>query len=94
MRGIIQKRCNPGDESEINPIDIEFFVVKKGIHSRIKHILHLFCTSRILDDGVSQSSSSSSFVLGRFPAERTKLPPLAFPSSFSPMSILAIGPNP
>ena len=34
------------------------------------------------------------FVLGRFPAERTKLPPLAFPSSFSPMFILAIGPNP
>ena len=36
MRGIIQKRCNPGDESEINPIDIEFFVIKKGIHSKNK----------------------------------------------------------
>ena len=32
MRGIIQKRCKPGDESEFNAIDIEFFVVKKGIH--------------------------------------------------------------
>jgi hypothetical protein len=32
MRGIIQKRCNPGDESEFNAIDIEFIVVKKGIH--------------------------------------------------------------
>ena len=29
MRGIIQKRCNPGDESEFTAIDIEFFVVKK-----------------------------------------------------------------
>jgi len=36
MRGIIQKRCKPGDESEFNAIDIEFFVVKKGIHSKDK----------------------------------------------------------
>ena len=36
MRGIIQKRCKPGDESEFNAIDIEFFVVKKGIHSKNK----------------------------------------------------------
>ena len=33
-------------------------------------------------------------VLGRFPVVRAKLPPLAFPSSFYPMSNLAIGPNP
>ena len=36
MRGIIQKRCKPGDESELNAIDIEFFVIKKGIHSKNK----------------------------------------------------------
>ena len=36
MRGIIQKRCKPGDESEFNAIDIEFFVIKKGIHSKNK----------------------------------------------------------
>ena len=33
-------------------------------------------------------------ILGRFPMARAKFPPLAFPSSFYPMSILAIGPNP
>ena len=33
-------------------------------------------------------------VLGRFPVVRAELPPLAFPSSFYPMSNLAIGPNP
>ena len=36
MRGIIQKRCKPGDESEFKAIDIEFFVVKKGIHPKNK----------------------------------------------------------
>jgi hypothetical protein len=29
IRGIIQKRDKPGDESEFNAIDIEFFVVKR-----------------------------------------------------------------
>ena len=36
MRGIIQKRCNPGEASEFNAIDIKFFVVKKGIHRKNK----------------------------------------------------------
>jgi hypothetical protein len=36
MRSIIQKRCNPGDKSECNAIDIEFFVIKKGIHLKNK----------------------------------------------------------
>jgi hypothetical protein len=36
MRGLIQKRCKPGDESEFKAIDIEFFVVKKGIHPKNK----------------------------------------------------------
>ena len=37
----------------------------------------------------------SSFVLGRFPVVRAKLPlPCFLPSSFYPTSILAIGPNP
>jgi hypothetical protein len=33
-------------------------------------------------------------ILGRFPVVRAELPRLAFPSSFYPMSNLAIGPNP
>jgi hypothetical protein len=36
MRGIIQKRCHPGDESEFNVIDIEFFAVKKGVYPENK----------------------------------------------------------
>ena len=36
MRGIIKKRCKPGDESEFNAIDVEFLVVKKGIPPKNK----------------------------------------------------------
>ena len=36
IRGIIQKRGKPGDESEFNAIDVEFFVVKQGIHPKNK----------------------------------------------------------
>ena len=39
MRSLIQKRCQPGDESEFNAIDIEFFVVKKGIHPTRRALL-------------------------------------------------------
>jgi hypothetical protein len=44
--------------------------------------------------GSSASPIVVVLVFARFPVVRAKLPPLAFPSSFYPMSNLAIGPNP
>ena len=52
MRGIIQKRCNPGDESELNAIEIKFSVVRKAIQPENKTHREIVCQSRILDDGV------------------------------------------
>jgi hypothetical protein len=44
-----------GDESEFNAIDIEFFVVKKGVHPRITHIITLFVDREFLTMGSSAS---------------------------------------
>ena len=46
---------DPGDESEFNAIDIEFFVVKKGVHPRITHIIKLFVDRGFLTMGSSAS---------------------------------------
>ena len=46
MRGLIQKRFQPGDESEFNAIDIEFFVVKKVIQPQDKTHYEIVCQSR------------------------------------------------
>jgi hypothetical protein len=60
IRGIIQKRDKPGDESEFNAIDIEFFVVKRGFIQRRKQIINLFVNRGFLTMLLLLQSSSSS----------------------------------
>ena len=82
-----EKRSRTKDDWRIGGIDIEFFVVKKGIPQRIEQIIKLFVKSMVFDDGIFGFADRPPCpsIPGRFPVVRAKLPPLAFPSSFYPI---------